>query len=253
MSISIAPVLTTPFVLYQSPRLNAYADRLIHGFSGKPLSLGGAALSREEKSQNRALLARQLGMAARPVLAPNQVHGCQIWTSASESLLCTGEADAMLVKESYLPVMILTADCVPIILYSPNAHAGLVIHSGWRGTALNIAGHAVNTLHEESGAPNGGMIAAIGPAIGPCCYEVSVEVAEKVCRTVAMDISPFCRFNSESSNPRLDLVAVIKAQLQQAGVTTIDNLSGCTVCHPDLFFSHRRGDTGRQGAILQLL
>jgi copper oxidase (laccase) domain-containing protein len=106
-----------------------------------------------------------------------------------------------------------------------------VLHVGWRGLLDGVIANGV-------GAVGGRLAAAIGPGIGPCCYEVGPEVAS--------------RFDADLlSGRKLDLWTAAERALRAAGVAEVERSDLCTSCHPDLFFSHRRdqGDTGRQGVI----
>jgi YfiH family protein len=135
-------------------------------------------------------------------------------------------------------MLVLTADCLPVALLRANgsAPALAVVHVGWRGLLGGLLEAAVRTLGP------GKLAAAVGPAIGPCCYEVNEDVAE-----------PFrARFGSQVIREgRLDLWRASEAALREAGCERVERLDLCTCCHPELFFSHRRdrGRTGRQGLI----
>jgi polyphenol oxidase len=135
--------------------------------------------------------------------------------------------------EPDVPMLAMTADCLPIAVARRNGDrpALAILHVGWRGLADGVIANGVETLGD-------GLAAAIGPAIGPCCYEVGPEVAE--------------RFDAGLLSGRnLDLWSAAERALREAGVEEVERLDLCTSCHPDLFFSHRRdqGVTGRQGVI----
>ncbi len=135
-------------------------------------------------------------------------------------------------------MLLLTADCLPVAIARRNGDrpALAVLHVGWRGLLAGIVANGAAALGD------GPLAAAIGPGIGPCCYEVGADVAE-----------PFEReFGAEVVHDgRLDLWRAAELALQRAGVAEVERTDLCTFCHPELFFSHRRdrGLTGRQGVI----
>jgi YfiH family protein len=135
-------------------------------------------------------------------------------------------------------MMLLTADCLPVAIARANGSppALAVLHVGWRGLLAGIVENGVAGLGE------GSLAAAVGPGIGPCCYEVGPEVTE-----------PYkARFGPKVVEGRkLDLWRAVELALNEAGVTEVERTDLCTFCHPELFFSHRRdrGITGRQGVI----
>ena len=147
------------------------------------------------------------------------------------------EGDALWTDEPGVPVAVLTADCLPIALARANGDepALAVVHAGWRGLLGGVVENAVAAL-------GGSAVAIVGPAIGPCCYEVGDDVAE-----------PYrARFGAGVLRGRnLDLWQAAELALVGAGCTRIERLDLCTSCRADLFFSYRRDGerTGRQGVI----
>jgi YfiH family protein len=134
-------------------------------------------------------------------------------------------------------MLLLTADCLPIaVARTGGERPGLaILHAGWRGLLAGIVGIGIRTL-------GGPVAAAIGPAIGPCCYEVGEEVAEPYREAFGSDVV---------RDGKLDLWTSAERALRAAGCERVDRFDICTSCHPDRFFSHRRdrGHTGRQGVI----
>jgi hypothetical protein len=147
-------------------------------------------------------------------------------------------ADGLWTDEPGLPILALAADCLPIVLARVDGSrpAVAVLHAGWRGLLEGIVASGVAAL----GGP--ALATAIGPGIGPCCYEVGEEVA-----------APFrVRFGDDIvRESRLDLWTSAERALRAAGVERVDRFDRCTACEPETFFSHRRdrGRTGRQGVI----
>jgi polyphenol oxidase len=143
------------------------------------------------------------------------------------------EGDGLWTTEPGLPLLALAADCVPIALAGTDGEPRLaVLHAGWRGLLDGIVETGVQSLG------GGALSAAVGPSIGRCCYEVGPEVSE--------------RFDADLTAGRmLDLRHAVERRLAAAGVSAVEHFDLCTMCHPELFFSHRRdhGLTGRQGVI----
>ena len=137
--------------------------------------------------------------------------------------------------------MVLVADCMPVALACPGAVA--MLHAGWRGLALGVIEQGVRAVRDLGG--DRAIIAAIGPGAGPCCYEVGEEVHARFAH-----LGPLAR-----NGDNLDLKAIARAWLLEAGVAAVHDVGMCTICSdPSLFFSHRRDDglTGRQGAVAWL-
>ena len=141
--------------------------------------------------------------------------------------------------------MVLTADCVPVLLYDVATRSAAAIHAGWRGTANGILGLTVEKMKSEFGSNPKDLVAAIGPCIGPCCFEVGEDVAEHFSHRPETIIR-----RSDWAKPHIDLVLANRLQLEQAGVLpqNIETSGKCTLCSPQQFFSHRRNQTlGRIG------
>lgn len=165
-----------------------------------------------------------------PIAFARQVHGTDVVSldGAPERI---ADADGVVTRVHGVAAMVLTADCVPVALAASNAVA--MVHAGWKGLSGGVLEAGVAAL-----AADGPVHAAIGPAAGACCYEVGPEVAE--------------RFPDWALDGRLlDLKGVAAARLRAAGVADVLDVGRCTMCEPDVFFSHRAsgGLTGRQGGL----
>jgi purine-nucleoside/S-methyl-5'-thioadenosine phosphorylase / adenosine deaminase len=195
-----------------------------------------------------------LGVVPGRLRFARQVHGAACLVADAAAAGSVGEADALLTTVPGVPLAIMTADCLAIVLADPAVPALGVAHAGWRGTVAGIAGRLVATLAQRAGARPERLTAAIGPSIGPCCYEVDEPV-----------IGPLRAAFPESSErwarPRsagkwwLDLWQANADQLVAAGVPpgAITNPRLCTSCRADLFFSYRReGRGGRLAAVATL-
>ena len=162
----------------------------------------------------------------------------------------TQEADALITDRPGWALVKHAADCVPILLLDPVQKAVAAVHAGWRGTVASIAQKTVRRMAERFGSRPQDILAAIGPSIGPCCFQVGEDVAHAF-------RSAFPQMNvalGEGSETFIDLWACNKSQLLEAGLLPGHvSLSGlCTACHPEWFYSHRR-DQGRCGAMVGVI
>ena len=149
--------------------------------------------------------------------------------------------DAQVTDSPDVTPLVLVADCLPVALAAPGAVA--MAHCGWRGVAAGIVERAVTAVRRLAGI--GGVSAAIGPAIGPCCYEVGPEVIEVFAGNGHADAI---------DGRMLDLPHVVRCELEAVGVGDVAVAGICVACNPDRFFSHRRdgGVTGRQAGLVWL-
>lgn len=194
---------------------------------------GAAALA------NRRRLAAALGLDPERVPIGLQVHGSELAFHAGAQQpspfarpgSAAPEVDGHVVTEPGLAPLVFTADCLPVALSGPGGAA--IAHCGWRGLAAGIIATAAEAIDATA--------AAIGPGIGPCCYQVGREV---------LDAFP----GPPAADRRLDLVEQARRLLAAAGVERIEAAGLCTSCEEELFFSHRRdaGRTGRQGGLVWL-
>lgn len=165
---------------------------------------------------------RELWESARPQW--KQVHGiaCAEVTRASQPC---GEIDSLWTRASGVPIAIVTADCVPILLARRDGGAVAAIHAGWRGTRARILRALWNELAARGERP-ADWVAAIGPAIGPCCYEVSEELAADFEKEFAgMDGGP-----AVPRHRMLDLPAINRSELLAIGLREVDLIRACTRC-----------------------
>jgi YfiH family protein len=207
---------------------------------------------RDAVAENRRRLAAALGFALDRVAIAHQVHAAELITHSDPTALrCSftapigngkqGEqddrvpdADGHVITELGAAALVFVADCVPVALAGPGGVA--MLHCGWRGLAAGIVARGVEAV--------GATDAAIGPSIGPCCYEVGEEV-----------LDAFAGLGEGIASGRLlDLPEVARRLLREQGVERIETSGLCTSCEPALFFSHRRdaGRTGRQAGLVWL-
>ena len=208
------------------------------------LNLGGAVGDEPASvERNWALVRQATGLAFARV---RQVHGHRVVRARQPSPAPWLEADAVISDRPGLAACVSVADCAPILLADPASGAVAAVHAGWRGTLARAAAHAVEALAREHGARPGDLLAAIGPSIGPCCYEVSQDLAARL----RDEVGPAAG-NPRGRQSRVDLWMANALVLRKAGVSRerIDILGHCTACEPDRFFSHRR-DIGRTGRMV---
>lgn len=220
----------------------AFGTRL-GGVSGAPFdSLNLGVLTDDEPEavrENRGRLARALGHEPQRIPIGLQVHGCELAfhtepqqpSPYAEPGSPLPEVDGHIVTEPGLAPLVFTADCLPVALSGPGGVA--MLHCGWRGLAAGIVA--------KGAAAVGATDAAVGPGIGPCCYEVGAEV-----------LGAFSGLGVGIAEGRmLDLSEVAVRLLAEAGIGKVAVAGLCTSCEADLFFSHRRdaGRTGRQGSL----
>jgi polyphenol oxidase len=201
--------------------------------------------------ENRRRAVAALGVP--PFAAAQQVHGAAL-ARVSESRAGAGfedhseafpEADALAVTRDRVPVAVLVADCLPIALASPTEGRLVAAHVGWRGLAAGIVRQAAGAFEDPRSA-----LAALGPAIGPCHYEVGEEVALAVAAATGVGVVTQRR----DGRLFLDLAGTAELVLREAGLPRIEQAKLCTACEPARFFSHRRdGRTGRQALVAMRL
>ena len=241
------------FVLLRSALLEQI-ESVEHGFTtaldarGEPFDLGAYDDVRERTLGNRARFAASLGLTADALFAPEQVHGATI-VRAEAALAGRPQADGVWAHSADgVAPTVRTADCVPVLLADVEGRAFAAVHAGWRGTAQRIVGAAVRTLESVGIAPHA-LRAAIGPAIGSCCYEVGDEVAAAV--VAASGGRPEVS-HRDGGRVRLDLQRANRLQLVEAGLApeAVSCAPWCTMCSDLPLFSYRRDGSasGRQMA-----
>ncbi|HXV76438.1 MAG TPA: polyphenol oxidase family protein, partial [Candidatus Polarisedimenticolaceae bacterium] len=145
-----------------------------------------------------------------------------------------------------------TADCVPLLVAERSGHAVAAVHAGWRGTAAGIATRCVSRLSRAGVRPRR-LVAAIGPAVRACCYEVSADVVAVVSRASGVDAARVSH-DGIRGRPMLDLAGAVAAQLVSAGIAAeaVSVAPWCTACSEELFFSYRRdgATAGRMMAVI---
>lgn len=254
---------------YLEPQLMTSAGMAAAGFTTRhegvsrppynSLNLGLNTLDSSHSVQgNRSLLARAFGARTERLLTVSQVHGTDILVVDSPNEDVTHflklECDGIITNQAGIMIGIGVADCIPILLFDPVQRVAAALHAGWKGTANRIVPKGVEAMASQFGTNPADLIAAIGPGIGPCCYEVD----EPVRAAFAQEPGVWKEAARETGKGkwRLDLALANQQQMATCGIAParIETTQHCVSCTPELFFSYRRdgGDTGRQMGFIML-
>ena len=172
-----------------------------------------------------------------PMATLHQTHSARVIRVEEPGL--AGEGDALITRTPDLLLAIKTADCVPLLLVDFNHRAVASVHAGWRGTAQGIAGAAIRAMEDAYGTDPHDVRAAVGPAIGSCCFEVGPEVVKEF-EGYRTAVKPSASKPGDRSY--VDLPSINRQQLEAAGIPPeqIYDSGLCTMCHPAEFHSYRR-------------
>ena len=226
------------------PYVVGFTDRTggVSGGAYESLNLGALTEDEPENvTENRRRACTSVGADAETATMAWQHHSAEVTRAEPRGIVTPGtlfeRCDGLWSDEPGQGMMLLTADCLPVAIARANGAqpAMAILHVGWRGLLAGIVSAGTRALG------GGKLAAAVGPGIGPCCYEVGEEVAE-----------PFrTGYAGVVRENRLDLWSAAEQALHEAGCETVERTDLCTYCHPELFFSHRRdkGRTGRQGVV----
>lgn len=188
---------------------------------------------RRDKKPARGEILQELDGAPSNLAWLRQSHSAIVRLAA---IGACGDGDGFWTQQRGVALSIVTADCVPIVCGSDRAVAA--IHAGWRGLAAGV----IEATLTELPRPTSELEAWLGPAIGPCCYEVGDDVAERV--TAATE--PSIALTANGGRPRIDLHRAAQFQLNRLGVKRVHRIEACTRCNPDLLWSYR-GSSGTNG------
>jgi polyphenol oxidase len=199
--------------------------------------------------ENVRRCAKALGVGLEKLYFVSQVHGtnavCLDGSEDRDEVLLQ-KADMTASRAPGVACGVRSADCVSILLADRSSGAVTAVHSGWVGTVANAVGAGVHVL--RSLAPFADIVAAIGPHIETCCFEVGDDVAERLANASSLGTSVIDRSHAKA---HVNLRKIIRAQLIAAGVddASIDDVHGCTVCNVERYFSYRR-DADKSGRML---
>jgi hypothetical protein len=233
------------------------------GYSLSPFDSFNLAFHVGDKQENilknRKKLSQYLHISLNNFTVANQVHGVNIsvagekdrGSGAVDNSTALKDCDAMITGQQDICLLIFVADCVPIIMYDKRKKVIALIHAGWKGTVGKIALKTVHMMRSKWNCKPADIICAIGPSIGPCCYQVGPEVVAlvKKCfpgeRYLLHDIT-------EDGKGYFNLWEANKVQLLEQNIPeqNIEVAKLCTCCRSDIFFSSRKdnGETGRFAA-----
>ncbi len=257
---------------YQFANL-ASRPELVHGVSGRGGGRSAGHLAALNLSfavgddparvlTNRDAYCAALGVEPAGVVCAEQIHGVGVarvgraegGRGYAERASAVAGVDALISDEAGAVLWLTFADCVPVLLYDPARRAVGLAHAGWRGTTGHIVARTVEAMSWHFGTRPADILAGVGPAIGPCCYQVGPEVVAAV-RSAFPD-APDLLVPDGLDRARLDLLGANAGLLARLGVPTaqIELAGHCTACRTDLFYSHRAegGRTGRMAAALAL-
>ncbi len=240
-----------------SSLLNRHAPLLHHGFSTRkggvstaPFDSLNLAPGRGDDpaavAENYRRFCEVVGVDPRRTVLSLQVHEDTVRvcteTDAGKGLFQKRDytADALVTGTPDLPLVVFSADCGIILLYDPVHHAVGAVHAGWRGCAAGILEKTVRTMTEVFSSNPQDLLAAIGPCIGPCCFETDADVPDAMRAALGSDADPYIGWHAPKYH--VDLAGLNRQWLLRAGFSPshIDSCGLCTACRPDIFWSHRK-------------
>ncbi len=209
----------------------------------------------ENVLKNYEIIANELGMDVKRLVLSKQVHKTDIIDVTKEHMgnglwreNAFSSADALVTREKNIPLVTFFADCVPVFLLDAEKEVLALAHSGWRGTVEGISRLTVEHMCKNYGSNPKDIIAAIGPSVRKCCFEVGEEVAEHFDEQFV---------DRSRSKPHVDLQGRIIKQLTDTGIKkeNITDSGLCTVCKSDIFYSHRvmGNERGTMAAMAMLI
>lgn len=250
-------LIFSPLLAQQEGLTHAFTTRK-GGTSRAPFdsfNLGGHIRDDEFKQDaisNRKKLLGSLSLKFEKIVVAGQVHSRNVTVIKDpQQVPNVSGVDGLTTNCPDVTLMLHFADCVPVIVFDRRKRIAAIFHAGWKGTAARISGHGVETMAAEFGSNPADMVAAVGPAIGSCCYQTGEDVALALSQTVA-DVDGLIK--QIDGKPYPDLKSINAQQLFEAGVGIVEVSNHCTACNPEMFYSHRQsgGITGRQGALICL-
>lgn len=200
--------------------------------------------------ENHTLLARTMGYDHRSLIHMRQIHSDKI-TLIDETFNfdTPPECDALITDRPNIPLMVMSADCTPILLYDPLRKAIAVVHAGRAGALNDILPKTIVAMGVEFGSVPSDIHVVLGPSIHGCCYEINHSIAEE---TQTKGYPEALRFENEKIF--LDVNTILSLQLKHAGIEKIEVINECTSCHHDRYFSYRADQqhTGRIAGVIIL-
>ena len=209
----------------------------------------------EHVEQNHIILSNAIGYDRGKLVMCRQTHSDIVRVVTAADAMGADhhaypECDGLITNTPGVALMVFTADCTPILLWDEESGAVGAVHAGWRGTAAGIAARAVKAMTEHFDCNPVRIHAAIGPNIGPCCFETDADVPMAMRETYGKAAEEWIQ--SAGKKFYLNLKELNALSLRQAGVEKIEISDQCTACRPDFLWSHRvtGGQRGSQGAVI---
>ena len=244
-----------------------FPDELVHLFSTRvggdtPAPLNDFTLSAKDypeydnfSQKNIKIACSMIGAASSKLVQPNQQHTDNILILESEADLAylKQEAfDAVITNMKNIPVLLVFADCIPVLIYDKKQKVLAAVHAGWKGTAKKIVQKALFNMIGFFNSEPQNIVAAIGAGIGQECFEVNTDVANQLGLSYKKDYGNI--FLENNDKVHVDLKLLNKVQLQELGVEEVDICGYCTCCNNDLFYSYRADNrvTGRHGMLAMI-
>lgn len=253
---AVAPAVSEEFQWTDSPLGTLLVARafhpLSHGWTTRQLELHGRA-GHDQDGWNR--VAAAAGLQPDQLVRLRQVHGAAVFVAADGVTGDRPEADIVLAARADVVIAVQVGDCAPVLLASRSGDIAGAAHAGWRGTAAGVSGVAVRALVDRFAADVASLSAAVGPAIGPCCYEVGEELLAAFAERGWNEAERDRWFTRRHGRLFLDVWQANADQLRNAGIPEdqvhVSRL--CTACHPEWFYSYRRegAGTGRLAAFIR--
>jgi YfiH family protein len=231
-------------------------DAFVHGF---PTRAGGVSTGRRASlnlgyrwgddpanvAENRRRVAEAAGFPLQRLQVTKHVHGTKVWIVGDEQGQAP-EFDGLVTDRPGDTLGAFAADCIPIVLADPVQRVAAAAHAGWRGTVAGVAVEVVRAMGSRFGTRAEDVRVALGPSIGPCCFEVGAEVVDAF--RAALGLVPGLVVAGPNKD-HVDLRVATRTLLEQAGVRPehIDDRPPCTRCDGDRFFSFRRD--GQEGGV----
>lgn len=202
---------------------------------------------KENITENFKRVFNAFGMEDSETVYLKQVHSDTFYVVDSDNFkkVKNSQGDAIITTSKKIAIGIFTADCIPITAVDRKGSAAAVIHAGWKGTNLNIAGKVINHMVNCMGIEKEDILVSLGPGIGPCCFEVNCDVADKFKNVIVRNGKHYVNLFKEN------IEHLINSGISEKNINSI-NL--CTYCNKELFYSYRRDNkkTGRIGTFIML-
>jgi len=230
-------------------------DELEHFFTTRDFMLTCGELTEKsaQANENRKFLCEKLSIPFNSIKTANQIHSYNV-SVVTENENVYENCDALVSTIEDSTLLMNFADCTPIILFDSTNNVASIVHAGWRGTAEKIAQEAVEIMKSKFNSKPEDIKAAIGPAIGECCFAVDENVHNQLVKHNLSGLETTYRYDSQTNKYYIDLKNLNKIQLLDKGVLEIDVCGYCTSCMSDIFFSYRKenGKTARHSAVVKL-